>query len=505
MTRPAAPEPVGPVVILGGGSAGWMAAAAITTLLPGTPVTLIESEEIGTVGVGEATIPPVRRFNAQLGIDERRFLSATSGSFKLGIEFVGWGGANERYFHPFGTHGAEFDTVPLHQFWLQARARGDDTPFEDYSYAWHLARRGRMEAPSQDRRQIQSTFDYAYHFDAGLYAAMLREHAEARGAVRVEGEVAQVSQDAASGDVTALTLRDGRRIEGAFFIDCSGFRGLLMEAVGSAYQDWSEHLPCDRAVAVPCETGGDGFTPYTRASARRAGWQWRIPLQHRTGNGYVYCSDHTSEDEATATLLANLDGRALTDPRPLRFTTGRRAEFWRKNVVGLGLAAGFMEPLESTSLHLVQSGLARLIALWPERRIDPLRREEFNRLTSDEYAHIRDFLVLHYKANRRDEPFWRDRAAARVPDSLAYRMDQFEASGRLVAYGIELFQNASWLAVYLGQGVMPRSYDPAVDARPVDGAARLEGLRRVSAQAAEAARTHEAVVAQLGPAPRLAA
>ena len=510
MTRPAAPEPVGPVVVLGGGSAGWMAAAAITTLLPGTPVTLIESEAIGTVGVGEATIPPVRRFNAQLGIDERRFLAGTSGSFKLGIEFVGWGAPSERYFHPFGTHGAEFDTVPMHQFWLQARARGDETPFEDYAYAWALARRGRMEAPSADRRRIQSTFDYAYHFDAGLYAAMLREHAEARGAARVEGEVAQVHQHAESGDVAGLTLTDGRRVDGALFLDCSGFRGLLMEAVGSAYIDWSEHLPCDRALAVACEAGserrgGDGFTPYTRANARSAGWQWRIPLQHRTGNGYVYCSEHVGDDEAAATLLANLDGAPLAEPRPLRFTTGRRAEFWRRNVVALGLAAGFMEPLESTSLHLVQSGLARLIALWPEARIDPLRREEFNRLTADEYAHIRDFLVLHYKANRREEPFWRARREADVPDGLRYRMDQWQASGRLVAHGIELFQNASWLAVYLGQGVMPRAYDPAADARPVDGAARLAGLIRVGNEAAEAARPHGEVVAQLGPAPRLAA
>ena len=504
---PSPPDAIGSVCVLGGGSAGWMAAAALVNAMPGLSVTLIESDAIGTVGVGEATIPPVRRFNAQLGIDEGRFLAETGGSFKLGIEFVGWSREGSRYFHPFGVHGAEFDPlVPLHQFWLAARARGDDTPFEDYSMAWQMARRGRMAPPSPDRRNIASTFDYAYHFDAGLYARMLRGYAEGRGVTRVEGQVAQVAQDAEKGDVTALTLKDGRRVEAEFFVDCSGFRGLLIEGtLGAAYEDWSEWLPCDRAVAVPCETGADGFTPYTRSTVRPAGWQWRIPLQHRTGNGHVYCSAHMSEDEATALLLANLGGPALADPRPLSFTTGRRRTFWRKNVCALGLAAGFMEPLESTSLHLAQSGIARLLALWPPRGGDETARAEYDRLTIREYEWIRDFLILHYVANERDEPFWRERRAKGPTDTLRYRMDNWRAAGRLVADGPELFQNASWLAVYLGQDVIPRAYDPLADGRGRNDAARiLESIPRVAAQAADAMPTHADHVARVGRAPMAA-
>jgi tryptophan halogenase len=501
---PQKPSSVRRVCILGGGSAGWMTAAALSNALRQTEVTLVESDEIGTVGVGEATIPPIKRFNHSLGIAEEEFVAATSGSFKLGIEFVGWGAEGERYLHPFGTHGAEFDTVPLHQFWLREHAEGRAEPFDRYSVAYAMAKRSRFERPIPDRRRIQSTYDYAYHFDAGLYARFLRSYAEERGVRRLEGRMASTDRDGEGGTLTAIVLDDGRRVEADFFVDCSGFRALLIgEAVGVPYEDWSAWLPCDRAVAVPCETGGDGFTPYTRSTARRAGWQWRIPLQHRTGNGHVYCSAQMSEDEAAAALLGSLDGPALAEPRPLRFTTGRRRRFWDRNVVAIGLAAGFMEPLESTSLHLVQTAITRLLALWPERAADPLRAEEFDRLTGQEYAFIRDFLILHYKANRREEPFWRACAAMEVPDGLAYKMRHFEASGRLVAEGFELFQNASWLAVYLGQGVVPRAYDPIVDQRTgVDAARILASLPRVAAEAAEAMPAHADYVARRCPAAR---
>ena len=480
------------VCIVGGGSAGWMAAAALANALQrGTAITLIESEEIGTVGVGEATIPPIKIFNQQLGIAEADFVRATQGSFKLGIEFVNWGRQGHRYFHPFGTFGAEFDSVPLHHFWLRAHAKGEAGPLDDYSMAWAAASRGRFDVPSQDRRLVQSTFDYAYHFDAGLYAAFLRKYAEAKGVVRHEGKVANVALNAESGHVESITLADGRDVAADFFIDCSGFRGLLIEgALETGYEDWTHWLPCDRAVAVPC-TRGD-FTPYTRSTAREAGWQWRIPLQHRTGNGHVYCSRFISDDDAAATLLANLDGEALAEPRFLRFTTGRRKKFWNRNVVAVGLASGFMEPLESTSLHLIQSAIMRLLALFPDRSFDPLGIDEYNRLTSEEFARIRDFLILHYHATEReDSALWRYCRAMDIPDELAWRMEHFRRYGRLVSAGPELFLNPSWLAVHIGQFNWPERPDPMTDARAVDGTRLLDGLRRVMGEAADAMPTHQ--------------
>jgi tryptophan 7-halogenase len=481
------------IVIVGGGSAGWMAAAALANAVRGgIPISLIESDEIGTVGVGEATIPPIRMFNASLGINERDFVVRTQGSFKLGIEFVNWGGWGERYFHPFGLFGRDFDTQPLHQHWLRARVQGHPHPLHDYSMAWAMAKANKFAPPAQDQQLIQSTFDYAYHFDAGLYARFLREFAEARGVERHEGKIAEVHLRAADGFVEGVSLVDGRRIDGDLFVDCSGFRGLLIEeALHTGYIDWTHWLPCNRAVAVPCAHGGD-FTPFTRSTARKAGWQWRIPLQHRIGNGYVYSSRHISDDEAASVLLANLDGEALAEPRLLRFVTGRRKQAWNRNVVALGLASGFMEPLESTSLHLIQTGITRLLALFPDRHFDPLLAQEFNRITAEEFERIRDFLILHYHANQRaDTPLWRDCQQMTLPDSLVYKMQQFQAGGRLVSEGPELFQNASWLAVYLGQNINPRGYDPLVDTRPAADAARIfQGLRRVIGEAAAAMPSH---------------
>ena len=480
------------VAIVGGGSAGWMAAATLANnLRGGCRIELVESEEIGIVGVGEATIPGIRVFNHGLGIDEADFVAATQGTFKLGIQFVDWAEPGRTYFHPFGLFGADFDSVPLYHYWLRARMRGDEMPLEAYSLAAAAAARGRFDRPQPDRRRIQSTYDYAYHFDAGLYARYLRSYSEKRGVVRHEGRIVEVRLRGEDGHVEALKLADGREIAADLFIDCSGFRGLLIEeALGTGYEEWTQWLPCDRAVAAPCAPGGE-FTPYTRSTARPAGWQWRIPLQHRIGNGYVYSSAHISDDEAANALLANLDGEPLAEPRLLRFTTGRRNLFWNRNCVALGLASGFMEPLESTSLHLVQTGILRLLAVWPDRDFDPLGRQEYNRLVADEYERIRDFLILHYHLNRREEPLWRRCAEMEVPEWLRYRIDHFRSYGRLVSPGIELFQNPNWLAVHIGQLNWPERYEPLVDERAhVDDARALADIRGAVAAAAEAMPTH---------------
>ena len=503
-----APAPLKSIVIVGGGSAGWMTAAALSDAVgQSCTITLIESEAIGTVGVGEATIPPIRHFNRRLGIDEATFVRETQGSYKLGIQFVDWGKLGHSYFHPFGQYGAEFDSVPFYHHWMRESLAGRTSgPIDDFSMCWAMAKAGKFTHPSPDRRLIQSTFDYAYHFDAGLYAAFLRRFSEARGVVRKEGRVIDVSLRGHDGFIEAVTLDDGTRIAGEFFIDCSGFRGLLIEeALAAGYDNWQHWLPCDRAVAVPCERGE--FTPYTRSTAREAGWQWRIPLQHRTGNGYVHCSQFISEDKAADVLLANLDGKALADPRPLRFVTGKRREFWKKNCVAIGLSAGFMEPLESTSLHLIQYGILRLIALLPDAAMSPLLAREYNAQTSVEYERIRDFLILHYKASKRDDSeLWRYCAAMPIPDSLQYKIDHFREHGMLVADGHELFANPSWIAVYLGQGIVPQGAPALARMREhVPVAERLAQIRAAMDEAVAAMPAHGEFIARHCAAPPLAA
>ncbi len=476
------------VAIVGGGTAGWMTAAALAQALQrGTTITLVESYEIGTVGVGEATIPPIRIFNDTLGIDERQFVAETQGTFKLGIEFVDWARIGHRYFHPFGPHGRNFDIVPLHQHWLRARDEGEGASLDEHSMAWHLARAGRFAPPSPDQRSVLSTYDYAFHFDAGLYARFLRRYAEAKGVVRVEGKVGHVSLTGESGHVERVTLADGRAIEADLFVDCSGFRGLLIEgALATGYEEWTHWLPCDRAVAVP-SARVEAPIPYTRSTAREAGWQWRIPLQHRTGNGYVYCSAHVSDDAAAAVLLGRLDAPALADPRHLRFVTGRRRLAWNRNVVAIGLSSGFLEPLESTSIHLIQAGISKLLALFPDRDFDSATIDEFNRVTSVETERIRDFLILHYKLTERtDTELWRYCAAMDVPDTLKLKLDHFRRHGRLVAREMDLFAPPSWLAVHIGQLNFPEGLDPLLDHRSVDARGWLAKLR--AAMAAEAAR-----------------
>ena len=456
-------------------------------------IVLIESEQISIVGVGEATIPPVKLFNQRLGLDEAEFLRATRGTYKLGIEFVDWTRHDHRYFHPFGSFGVDFDTVPLHQYWIRENLAGNRLDLGSLSMAWAAARRSRFDKPLRDPRRVQSTHDYAYHFDAVLYGQYLRSKAEAKGVRRIEGKVADVSLHADNGFIRDLRLDADRVLDGDLFIDCTGFHGLLIEkTLKTGYQDWTGCLPCDRAVAVPCSHGAEGLSPYTRSTARSAGWQWRIPLQHRVGNGHIYCSRFMSEDEATAILMDSLEGEALAEPRPLRFVTGRRNRFWNRNCIAIGLAAGFMEPLESTSIHLVQTAINRLLALFPDRDFNPLCAREFNRITAVEYERIRDFLVLHYHANERgDDAFWKGCREMDIPETLQYKIDHFTSHGRVVAEPLELFQNTNWLAVLAGQLGIPRGHDALLNHRPQVEARRwLASLASTIDQAAEAMPDH---------------
>lgn len=496
-------SPVRRIVIVGGGTAGWMAAAALARLIPtGASVTLIESDTIGTVGVGEATIPPIRAFNAMLGIDEAAFLAATAGSFKLGIEFVNWGAIGERYIHPFGGFGFDIEGVRFHQHWRRRRAAGLVEDMDAYSLCAVAARAGRFMPPSPDPTSILSQMAHAYHFDAGLYARFLRARAQSNGVARVEGEIVDVAIDGHTGHVHHVMLAGDRKIEGDLFLDCSGFRGLLIEeALGAGYEDWTHWLPCDRAVALPTANIGTAITPYTRSTAREAGWQWRIPLQHRTGNGYVYSSAHCSDDEAAATLLNGVDGAPLADPRVLRFTAGRRQKQWVGNVVALGLASGFTEPLESTSIHMVQTGISKLLALFPDQGFSPVEINTYNRLAEIQFDQVRDFLVLHYHATRRtDSPFWRDAGARPIPDSLAEKIALWRRRGRLFRWEDDLFAEASWVAVLLGQGIVPEGWDRLADAvDPHDVDTRFAKLRAMFADAASRMPRHEDYLARTSP------
>ena len=454
--------PIRNIIIVGGGTAGWMAAAACARVLDDGQrrITLIESDEIGTIGVGEATIPPIREFNQRLGINEAEFLAATGGSIKLGIEFVGWGRIGETYLHPFGEAGADFEGVAFHQYWLKHRKGG----LEDYFLSAALARKNRFAHPSTAPRSPLGSMAYAYHFDAGRYAAFLRKYAEAHGVTRIEGRITGPEIDSETGFVRAVSLASGQRIEGDFFLDCSGFRSLLLgDALKVGFEDWTHWLPCNRALAVPTERTTP-LLPFTRATAKSAGWQWRIPLQHRTGNGIVYSSAHMADSAAEKILLEGLDGKPLDDPRAIRITTGMRQKLWQGNVVALGLAGGFIEPLESTAIHLIQSALTRLFWLFPDRSFSPVLQAQFNRLMRDQYEYIRDFIVLHYHANQRgDSDFWRDMAGMAVPHSLQEKLALWAEGGRLRRFDQDLFAVPSWAAVLLGQNQLPTGHDPLAD------------------------------------------
>lgn len=454
------------VVIVGGGTSGWMVAAALAKVLKGLyRITLVESEEIGTVGVGEATIPMIALFNRMLELNEDDFVRETQATFKLGIEFVNWGRLGDRYIHGFGVIGQDNWTVDFHQYWLKQYLAGKAKELEHYSIntmacLHNKFMRPRLDIPKSPLSQIA----YAFHFDASLYARYLRRYSEARGIRRVEGRIVDVALRGTDGHVASLRLQSGQTIEGDLFIDCSGFRALLIEgALKAGFEDWSHWLPCDRALAVPCRSSAI-LHPYTRSTARDAGWQWRIPLQHRIGNGYVYSSRYLSDDEAAATLLANLDGEPLAGPRPIRFTTGRRREAWSKNVVSIGLASGFLEPLESTSIHLVQMGIAHLLTFFPAAGFEAADIAQFNAIMQQEYEWVRDFIILHYKATERtDTPFWNYCRTMDVPQSLSHRLELFRTHGRVFREGNELFTKVSWLQVMHGQRIRPATYHPLAD------------------------------------------
>jgi tryptophan halogenase len=488
------------IVIIGGGTAGWMAGAALAKVLgPGTSIRLVESE-IGIVGVGEATVPHLKLFNQVLEIDEIEFVKQTQGTFKLGIEFVDWGRLGERYVHGFGSIGHDYGLLPFYQYWLKLSGAGKAADIGAYSLNTAAAPRGKFMTSATDvpANSPLANIAYAYHFDAGLYARYLRRYAEARGVKRIEGRVVDVVLRAEDGFIAGVTLQDGQKLLGELFIDCSGFRGLLIEAaLHTGYEDWTHWLPCDRALAVPCEKVGPP-TPFTRSTARGAGWQWRIPLQHRTGNGYVYSSAHISDDEAAATLMANLDGRALAEPRKLQFTTGMRRKFWNKNCVALGLASGFMEPLESTSIYLIQSGIARLINLLPDRDFSPVLRDRYNAQAAFEFERIRDFLILHYWATeRRDTSFWRYCSGMSIPEPLADTIRLFKDSGRFFRNAEEMFAITSWVQVMLGQHIVPQHYHPAVDLIPDQDIAGLaDSVKTVIAACVDAMPMHAQFIAR---------
>ena len=458
-------SPITRVVIVGGGTAGWIAAAVLSKLLGRVlDITLVESDAIGTVGVGEATIPQIRRLNGILGIDEAEFVRETKGSFKLGIEFNNWGRRGESYLHTFGDTGLPLAGLPFHHYWLRHRASHQGSDFWDYSLHHKAAYANRFAPLERVGKTAMTGLAYAYHFDAGLYARYLRKLSEARGVTRVEGIVEDVALDAESGHIESVRLAGGRTVAGELFIDCTGFRGLLIgQALGVPYQDWSHWLHCNRAVAVPCERVGK-LLPYTKATAHDAGWQWRIPLQHRTGNGHVFSDAFTTVDDATQVLLDNLDGAPTAEPKVLGFTTGRRERLWEKNCVSLGLASGFLEPLESTSIHIIQSNVGRLVDLFPDASLDPVTIAEYNRVTTTEYDLIRDFLILHYKQTQRDDtPFWRHCRDMEVPDSLTHKIALFARNGHLYRDADDLFREASWIQVMLGQNVEPRGWHRQAD------------------------------------------
>jgi len=454
------------ICILGGGTAGWMTAAALSEKLKnlGLDIVLIESEQIGTVGVGEATLPHIRFFNNALGIDEAEFMKATKATFKMGIEFCDWGKIGDHYIHPFGDFGQPINNVEFYHYWNKLRLAGDTSRLDDYSYPIVTAEMGRFRLPDPDISKIESTFGYAYQFDSSLYAKFLRKHAERNGIIRIEGKVVDVKTDAETGIVECLKLETGEEISADLFIDCSGFRGVLIEqTLRTGFDDWSQWLPCNRAIAVPTKSEGK-LLPYTRATARKAGWQWRIPLQHRTGNGLVYWNEYLTDEQAREDLLSNLDGEVLAEPNQLYFKTGKRKRLWNKNVIAIGLSGGFLEPLESTSIYLIQEGITALLELFPDKTFPQPDINEYNARMDLYFDRVRDFLLLHYVATQRDDSeMWRYFQNMILPDSLQEKIEAWQSRGHIVRYEFGAFLPPSWVAVMTGQNLLPAQYDPRVD------------------------------------------
>lgn len=488
------------IVIVGGGTSGWMTAAALSKLIKPDycQIRLIESEDIGTVGVGEATIPQIQLFNKLLDLDEDEFVRRTQGTFKLGIQFENWTRIGNKYIHAFGEVGRDMEAIQFYHYWLKMSQLGKVEELGNYTIGGVASDRGKFMRPFDAGNSPLSTIAYAFHFDAGLYARFLREYSEARGVLRTEGKVVDTTLRASDGFIESVQLASGERVDADFFIDCSGFRGLLIEqALNTGYEDWTHWLPCDRAWAVPCESAGNPV-PYTRSIAHSAGWQWRIPLQHRIGNGHVFSSKFMSEDEARSILLNNLDGKPLSEPKLLSFQTGKRRKFWNKNCLAIGLASGFMEPLESTSIHLVQSSIARLMSFFPNKNFDQEDIDEFNRQADFEFEKIRDFLILHYHATERDDSeFWRYCRTMDIPEALTQKIEQFKKNGRIYRNGVEMFNDLSWLEVMYGQGIRPRAYHPLVDRMTKEQIAnRLAEVRRVIEKSVDYMPTHAQFIAE---------
>jgi len=462
MTQPTMLNKKMKIVIAGGGTAGWIAAAALSHQMGEIlDITLVESQEIGTVGVGEATIPPMRTFHRFLGINEQEFMRATNATFKLGIQFENWRQIGEKYFHSFGITGKQTIITDFIHFWLRGRELGIAGEFGDYCLEFKAALKNRFSLNEH------SKINYAFHLDAGRYASFLRARAEARGVKRVEGKIASVQQNPDSGFIASIKLESGQEIVGDLFIDCTGMRGLLIEqCLQTGFEEWSHWLPCDSAIAVQTETN-EPVVPYTKSIAHHAGWRWKIPLQHRVGNGIVFSSPYLSDDEATNMLLSGIDGNALTEPKVIKFKTGRRKKSWNKNCIAMGLASGFLEPLESTSIHMIMTAVTRLLQLFPHGEIKQSIVDEYNTQAESEYVRIRDFIILHYKATARDDsPFWRYCKDMEIPSDLKHRMELFKNFGRSNQVEGELFRLDSWTQVMLGQGIVPASYHPIVELMP---------------------------------------
>lgn len=490
------------VAIIGGGTAGWMTAAGLSSMLgqTGLEITLIESEQLGVVGVGEATLPHIRLFNETIGINEAEFMAATSATFKLGIEFVDWGRKGDSYIHPFGDYGLARRGVDFHQYWRKMAESPQTGPIDTYSLPIVACRHGKFQPPAEDPRALSSTYRYAYQFDAIKYAPFLRKHAEARGVTRIEGKVIDVNLDKMDGKLTSVRLENGTTYAADLFIDCTGFFGLLIEkTLETGYERWTDWLPCDRAVAAPCQSAGP-LLPYTRATADTAGWRWRIPLQHRTGNGHVYASAFTTDAEAEDALTQNLEGPLLANPRQLRFTTGKRRKLWNRNCIAIGLSGGFLEPLESTSIYLIQEGITKLLELFPQTDEFTPETKEYNRLMDLEFERVRDFLILHYVATARDDsPFWNHARTMPIPDSLAAKLDLFRRRGRTVRYDHGLFLPPSWIAVMLGQGIVPEQYDTRIEQMDqADIASHLAHMRTQISDAVEKMVSHADYLAANG-------
>jgi len=487
------------VVIVGGGTAGWMTAASLAHRLGalGVKITAVESSAIGTVGVGEATVPAIRAYFDSLGLDTFELMKTSQATFKLGIEFAGWRHDGHRFFHSFGRYGVAHGPIAFHHLWQRLHDAGEPYPLDDYCLATQLAWQNRFAEANPHPRADFEAYDWAIHFDAGLFAACLRRFAEARGVVRIDARITDIRLNGESGDIASLLLDNGEMITGDLFIDCSGFRGLLIQgALKAGFVDWKHWLPCDRAIALPCMSPDAEITPYTRSTAQTAGWTWRIPLQHRVGNGYVYNSDHIDDSEAEAVLRAGLDGDALAEPNRLRFTAGHAKAFWQGNCVAIGLSGGFLEPLESTSITLIQLGIEKLLALWPARASDPALAAEYNRLTTIEFERIRDFIILHYALNQRHgDPLWDYCRHMAPPDSLQHKIDVFRAGGQFVRYDRESFFDPSWLCMYEGFGVMPQDGNPFAANIPLADLKTLAARLRADIRAmAEDAPTHEDVI-----------